>query len=90
MASTTLINSNGSTTIRDRIRELRRVPAKDLLPNPKNWRRHRRRRSSIARTSDEIGYADALLARELSDGQTHADRRTFARRYNAGPRCSRC
>lgn len=26
--------------IRDRIRELRRVRAGDLLPNPKNWRTH--------------------------------------------------
>ena len=26
--------------IRDRITELRRVPAKDLLPHPKNWRTH--------------------------------------------------
>jgi hypothetical protein len=26
--------------IRDRIIELRRVRAGDLLPNPKNWRRH--------------------------------------------------
>ncbi len=26
--------------IRDRIKELRRVKASELLPNPKNWRRH--------------------------------------------------
>ena len=26
--------------VRDRIRELRRVPARELLPNLKNWRRH--------------------------------------------------
>jgi hypothetical protein len=26
--------------IRDRIRELRRVPASELIPNLKNWRRH--------------------------------------------------
>jgi hypothetical protein len=26
--------------IRDRIKELRRVSAKELLPNPKNWRVH--------------------------------------------------
>jgi hypothetical protein len=29
-----------SMRIRDRIKELRRVPARDLLPNPKNWRSH--------------------------------------------------
>ena len=26
--------------IRDRVVELRRIRAKDLTPNPKNWRRH--------------------------------------------------
>jgi hypothetical protein len=26
--------------IRDRIRELRRVKTSELIPNPKNWRRH--------------------------------------------------
>ena len=29
--------------IADRIVELRRVPAADLIPNPKNWRKHPRR-----------------------------------------------
>ena len=28
--------------IRDRIKDLRRVRAGDLVPNPKNWRRHPR------------------------------------------------
>ena len=27
-------------TVRDRITELRRVPARDLIANPKNWRTH--------------------------------------------------
>jgi hypothetical protein len=40
MASATSTDSNGSATIRDRIKELRRVRAADLVPNPKNWRRH--------------------------------------------------
>jgi DNA modification methylase len=56
--------------IRDRIRELRRVPAKDLLANPKNWRRHPKAQADALRgLLTEIGYADALLARELPDGQ---------------------
>src|SRR5580692_5069287 len=56
--------------IRDRIRELRRVPAKDLLVNPKNWRRHPKAQADALRgLLTEIGYADALLARELPDGQ---------------------
>jgi DNA modification methylase len=57
-------------TIRDRIRELRRVRAKDLLPNPKNWRRHPRSQADALRgLLSEIGYADALIARELVDGR---------------------
>lgn len=56
--------------IRDRIRELRRVPAGDLLPNPKNWRRHPgAQREALRGLLREIGYADALLARELPDGR---------------------
>jgi hypothetical protein len=56
--------------IRDRIRELRRVPARDLLPNPKNWRRHPQAQANALRgLLEEIGFADALLARELPDGK---------------------
>src|SRR5208282_2448060 len=56
--------------IRDRIREFRRVQAKGLLPNPKNWRRHpKAQRDALRGLLNEIGYADALLVRELSDGR---------------------
>ncbi len=56
--------------IRDRIRELRRVPATELLPNPRNWRRHPPAQADALRgLLKEIGYADALLARELPDGR---------------------
>ena len=55
--------------IRDRIRELRRVRARDLKPNPKNWRRHPGAQAAALRgLLTEIGYADALLTRELPDG----------------------
>ena len=55
--------------IRDRIRELKRVPAKDLRPNPKNWRTHPKAQQDALRgVLAEVGYADALLARELPDG----------------------
>ena len=55
--------------IRDRIKELRRVPARQLRPNPKNWRVHPQRQQDALRgVLAEIGYADALLARELPDG----------------------
>jgi DNA modification methylase len=59
-----------SKTIRDRIVELRRVPARDLVPNPKNWRRHPARQAAALRgVLEEVGYADALLARALPDGR---------------------
>jgi DNA modification methylase len=55
--------------IRDRIKELRRVPAGELLPNPKNWRTHPQSQQDALRgVLAEIGYADALLTREV-DGQ---------------------
>lgn len=55
--------------IRDRIRELRRVKASLLKPHPKNWRIHPQQQQDAMRgVLAEIGYADALLARELDDG----------------------
>ena len=54
---------------RDRIKELRRVRASQLRPNPKNWRTHPAGQQDALRgVLAEIGYADALLARELPDG----------------------
>ena len=55
--------------IRDRIKELRRVKAELLRPNPRNWRTHGdAQRNALKGVLAEIGYADALLARELPDG----------------------
>lgn len=55
--------------IRDRIKELRRVKASDLLPNPKNWRTHpQHQQDAMKGVLAEIGYADALLARETPEG----------------------
>lgn len=55
--------------IRDRIKELRRVPAADLRPNPRNWRTHSAaQRDALQGVLAEVGYAGALLARELPDG----------------------
>ena len=55
--------------IRDRIKELRRVPASELKPNPRNWRTHPLQQQDVLRgLLAEVGYADALLARELEDG----------------------
>jgi len=56
--------------IRDRIRELRRVKASELIPNPKNFRRHPKEQAAALRALlNEVGCADALLVRELSDGR---------------------
>ena len=55
--------------IRDRIKELRRVKAGELRPHPKNWRTHpTAQRDALRGLLAEIGYAAALLARELPDG----------------------
>jgi len=56
-------------TIRDRIVDFRRVLASELQANPKNWRRHpEAQRKALQGVLHEIGYADALLARETPDG----------------------
>ncbi len=55
--------------IRDRIKELRRVRADRLRPHPNNWRTHPKAQQDALRgVLAEVGYADALLARELPDG----------------------
>src|SRR5512146_2575503 len=55
--------------IRDRIKELRRVRAGDLLPDPRNWRTHPQAQQDALRgILAEVGYADACLARETPEG----------------------
>lgn len=55
--------------IRDRIKELRRVPASELLPNPKNWRTHPdAQKNALRGVLAEVGIADAVLARETPNG----------------------
>jgi hypothetical protein len=55
--------------LRDRIRELRRVPAHQLRPHSRTWRQHPpRQRAAVRGLLAELGYCDALLARELPDG----------------------
>lgn len=56
--------------IRDRVVELRRVRARDLVPNPKNWRCHPKAQANALRALlGEIGNSDALLVRQLADGR---------------------
>jgi DNA modification methylase len=66
--------------IRDRIVGLRRVHASKLRANPSNWRTHPvAQRSALRAVLEEIGYADALIARqtpqglELVDGHLRAE-----------------
>ncbi len=55
--------------IRDRVKELRRVPAGRLRPHPQNWRSHPvPQRDALQGLLAEIGFAGALLVRELDDG----------------------
>jgi len=55
--------------VRDRIKELRRVPASELIPNPKNWRTHPiAQQEHLSGRLAEVGYADALIARETPEG----------------------
>jgi hypothetical protein len=59
-----------SEAIRDRVKELRRVRAGDLLANPKNWRLHpSAQRAALEGALREIGFAGALLARETPEGR---------------------
>lgn len=54
---------------RDRIKELRRVRASELKTNPKNWRTHPDSQASALKgVLSEVGWADAVLARETADG----------------------
>ncbi len=58
-----------SVPLRDRIKELRRVRAAELSPHPLNWRTHPpAQRAALEAMLREIGFANALLARELPDG----------------------
>lgn len=45
------------------------MKARELLPNPKNWRKHPAKQAAVLRgVLEEVGYADALLARETPRG----------------------
>jgi DNA modification methylase len=51
------------TGLKDRIVEMRRVRAGDLLPNPENWRTHGEEQlAALSGILGEVGIADAVLA----------------------------
>ena len=56
-------------SIRNRVVELRKVRAGDLLPDPRNFRRHPKSQRDALRTMlDRVGNADVLITRETPDG----------------------
>ena len=56
-------------TFKDRIIDLRRIPAQELQANPKNWRRHpASQRAALQGILEDVGFADAVIARETPDG----------------------
>ena len=60
--------------IRDRIKELRRVKASELIPDERNWRQHpEHQREALEGLLTEIGFADALLVRETPAGLVLVD-----------------
>ena len=55
--------------LKDRIKGLRRVRASELLPDPLNWRRHPQAQAAALRAVlEQIGWADACLARQTNRG----------------------
>ena len=55
--------------VKDRIKKFIRVPASELIPNPRNWRTHPEgQRKALSGVLDEIGIADAVIARETPEG----------------------
>lgn len=56
--------------MRDRIKELRRVPASSIKANPKNWRTHPAHQvSAMTQVLESIGIADASIAYEDANGE---------------------
>lgn len=61
--------STPPVSIRDRVKELRRVRAADLIPNPKNWREHdETQQAALSAILSDVGMADALVAYETPAG----------------------
>src|SRR5690348_3054719 len=55
---------------RDRIIELRRVRAGDLVPHPEVFRIHpESQRAAVRGSLEEVGYSEALVAMKLPDGR---------------------
>jgi hypothetical protein len=57
-------------TFRDRVIGLERVPARELAPHAKNWRKHpANQRAALAGMLAEVGIAGAVIARRRSPAE---------------------
>jgi ParB-like chromosome segregation protein Spo0J len=55
--------------MKDRVKEFKRIPANELIPNEKNWRRHPREQvQTFQELVDEVGFADVVIVREVEGG----------------------
>lgn len=55
--------------MKNRVKGLRFVKADTLVANEKNWRTHpKKQKDTLKGLIEEIGFADAVIARELKDG----------------------
>lgn len=69
MATETGPTETETVNIKDRIKSLRRVKASDLRANPANWREHpENQKAAMSGILAEVGYVDALIARETPEG----------------------
>jgi hypothetical protein len=56
--------------IRIRVKELKMVPADQLIPSEKNFRRHTdEQRNALNGMLEEVGFAGAIVTRKLDDGR---------------------
>lgn len=69
--------------MRDRVKELRRVPARELLANKKNRQRHpERQRAALRAIFSEVGLASAVVAYETPGGLVLIDGHARAEESN--------
>ena len=65
-----MVNVSVPGAIRDRVKAFTRLPARDLVPHPQNWRRHPEAQLVAMRgVLERIGFAGVCLVRELGDGR---------------------
>ena len=64
-----MTDGSNVASFKDRITGLQRIPASQLKANPKNWRKHpTNQKEALRGVLEEIGFANAVIARETPDG----------------------